>query len=251
MSKKESTRPALREIVATRPLFHANEDGTSGQKDVKVYLNKETMQFEIDAPTYMVVGGATGRIIEEPLAHEGFSNVLSIYEDLADRYSKWRLAQNLTPMLWIGMFTAPGGFAAEQFGVDAMVGLGVREVISVKDGENSYMVDPKTFKVMGMVGGAAKPVLLPDSPEVRMKAAHLIASIKTASALLEGLRNADDEDREAYLAAINTDWREPMKVEVNETLQHPVAASSGADSTFEQAMSSAGSSIKPTDDEEL
>lgn len=247
MAKKESTRPASREIIATRPLFHANEDGTSGQKDVTIYLNKGTMMFEIDAPTYMVVGGATGRIIEEPLAHEGFSNVLSIYEDLADRYSKWRLAQNRAPMLWIGMFTAPGGFAAEQFGVDSMVGLGIREVISVKDGANSYMVDPKTFKIMGLVGGAAKPILLPDTPEVRMKVAHLTASIKSASAILEGLRNADDEDREAYLAAINTDWREPMKVEVVEPPQPPAA--NGADSTFEQAMSPAGSSSTEDDGE--
>lgn len=249
MTKKESTRPALREIVATRPLFHANEDGTSGQKDVAVYLNKETMAFEIDAPSYMVVGGTTGRVIEEPLAHEGFSNVLSIYEDLADRYSKWRLAQNRTPMLWIGMFTAPGDFAAEQFGVDAMVGLGIREVISVKDGGNSFMVDPKTFKVMNLVGGATKPLILPDTPEVRMKAAHLIASIKTAGAVLEGLCNA--EDPEAYLAAINTDWREPTKVETVAETPQPPAADSGADPTFEQAMSSAGSSTKPTDDDEL
>ena len=246
MTKKESTRPA-REIVAMRPLFHANEDGTSGQKDVAVYLNKETMAFEIDAPSYMVVGGTTGRVIEEPLAHEGFSNVLSIYEDLADRYSKWRLAQNRTPMLWIGMFTDLGDFASERFGVDATVGLGIREVISVKDGANSFMVDPKTFKVMGMVGGAAKPILLPDTPEVRMKTAYLIASIKTASAILEGLRNADDEDREAYLAAINTDWREPMEVEVDETPQPPAA--NGADSTFEQAMSPAGSSSTEDDGE--
>lgn len=249
MTKKESTRPALREIVATRPLFHANEDGTSGQKDVTIYLNTETIKFEIDAPAYMVVGGVTGRVIEEPLAHEGFSNVLSIYEDLADRYSKWRLAQNRTPMLWIGMFTAPGGFASENLGVDAMIGLGIREVISIKDGAHEFMVDPKTFKIVSMVGGAAKPILLPDTPEVRMKAAHLIASIKTASALLDGLRNA--EDPEAYLAAINTDWREPTKVEAVAETPQPPAADSGADPTFEQAMSSAGSSTKPTDDDEL
>ena len=60
MSKKESTKQA-RVPIATRPLFHAKEDGTSCQQDVPVYLNKETMAFEIDAPTYMVVGGATGR----------------------------------------------------------------------------------------------------------------------------------------------------------------------------------------------
>lgn len=246
MVKKESTRPALREIIATRPLFHANEDGTSCQKDVSVFLNTEKMVFEIDAPSYMVVGGATGRIIEEPLVDISFSGVLSIYEDLADRYSKWRLAQNRSPMLWIGTFVGVGDFAHESFGVDSMVGLGIREVISVKDGDASFMLDPATLKVVGLSGGN-KPILLRDTPEVRMKAAHLIASIKTAAAVLDGLHDA--EDPEAYLAAINTDWREPAKVESNETPQPP-AATNGTDSTFEQAMSSAGSST-PTDDDEL
>lgn len=241
MTKKESTKPA-REIVATRPLFHANEDGTSCQKDVTVFLNNESMKFEIDAPTYMAVGGAMKGDTSTLLQHDGFANVLYLYEDLADRYSKWRLSQGRMPMLWVGTFTGPGEYAAEQFGVDATVGLGVREVISVKDGDKSFMLDRKTLKFIGPVG--MRVVLLPDAPEVRMKAAHLIASIKTASAILRGLHDA--EDPAAYFAAISTDWREPVTIETPQ----PPAAADGADSTFEQAMSSAGSSA-PTDDDEL
>lgn len=243
MSKKESTKQEARSLIESTSLFHANEDGTSCQKTVDVYLNRETHEFEIDVPDYMVVGGAFEGGASSPLSDKAFIKVTASYEDLSDRYSKWRLAQGRTPMLWLGTFVGPGDYAREQFGVDSMAGMGIREVVVAKDGDNELLIDPKTLKVAGSAG-VLKPILLKDTPEVRAKARVLIDSIEVVADILAGFRKTDDPT--AYLLSIATDWK--SETPISETPQP--TAGSNADSTFEQAMSSA-SSINTEDDDVL
>lgn len=178
--------------VATRTVFHVNEDGTSGKADVAVTLTDDCL-FRIDLPGYMHY--LDGEITRTHVASERLTDAISQYEAVCDEYSRRTLVRNSgKPVLWLGAMLTVPTFAGEAFGIQSLFGLGLQAVVQLPDGK---MVD-STGEIVGM--SAIPPILLPDTTEVRLKVARLIKSIDTAAEIIGGIRTAADPV--AYLLSI-------------------------------------------------
>jgi len=160
-------------------MFHVLEDGNTVSANVAVCL-LPSHNFSIELPRYLRTGDST-HIIKPSLAE-----VVAEYEAICDRYSRATLAKNSGKrMLWLGAMTQPSDFTSEVFGVQAILALGLQDVIVMPDGS---VVDDD-----GVIKGVPGPkIVLPDSPAVREKVGRLIRSIQTASSLIEAISTAAD-----------------------------------------------------------
>lgn len=179
--------------VATRTVFHVNEDGTSGSTSVDVMLASDASLFYIDLPKYLHHKDGENTIMR--VVGEKLADAIYQYEAVCEEYSRRTLVRNSgKPVLWLGtMLTAPT-FTSEAFGIQSLFGLGLQSVVQLPDGK---MVD-SAGEIVGM--SAIPPILLPDTTEVRMKVSRLIKSIDTAAEIIGGIRTAADPV--AYLMAI-------------------------------------------------
>ena len=179
--------------VATRTVFHVNEDGTSGKADVAVTLTDDCL-FRIDLPGYMHY--LDGEITRTHVAAEKLIDAIVQYEEVCDEYSRRTLVRNSgKPVLWLGAMLTVPTFAGEAFGIQSLLGLGLQAVVQLPDGK---LAD--TDGVIVGMSGIPAPILLPDTPEVREKIGRLIKSIDTAAEIIGAIRTAADPV--AYLLSI-------------------------------------------------
>lgn len=156
---------------------------------------------------------------KNPGNFESADAAASYYGELADRYSRWKLSLNGEKCLMLGVMLGPGNFTSDVFCVDSLIGLGLREVTRLSDGSINLRDGTPVPLVKDI-----KPILLPDTPEVRAKVNALVASIHDAGTLIAGLRLPGTLDGAAeYLLSISDNWTRPEPVQVELPLETPAA----------------------------
>jgi hypothetical protein len=177
-------------FIKKADVFHVDDEGHAGKATVDVSFDPEIGQFVVVAPEHIF----GGELLTASTLHE----VIEKYEAACDTYSRERLRPDLTPMLSIYMMGAKD-VRVKSLGTDASVLLGYMEVFQAGD-QKVYRRDGKT--IGPRMGDNCR--LLPDTEEVRAKLDSLIASIRTADDILQGLNDAPD--RLQYLMSISNDW---------------------------------------------
>ena len=194
-------------------VFHANEDGTTEQKEVSIELT-DSLLFRISRPAYMRDSENDEFVIAASKA-----NVIAMYEYEADQYSKNKLILRSMlsgeKKLFIGVANEPLSRIA------ANIGMTMATVVQYADADGEMHAvalndDGSPDKEIELDGGR----LLPDKPELREKGQTLINSIRNAAAIMTGFLSTSDP--EAYLLAISNDWKAPgesnLAINVNESV---------------------------------
>lgn len=183
-----------RKPLFQRTVFHAYEDGTTGQRVADVFITQDG-QFEIgllDYLRYQDCGTLRTTVCAASLADCELA-----YEKLSEDYSRRILTRDSGKrVLWLGAMTGVSGFPQEVFGLQSLLALGMMSVRQLPDGS---MVDDDGV-IVGLTINGQAPILLPDTPEVREKIGRLIRSIDTAAEIVGGIRTAADPV--AYLLSI-------------------------------------------------
>lgn len=195
-------------VLLFRQAMHANEDGIVSAQEVAFTFDPTWATFTAEQPKHY-----TAIVSENDWCGSGpyfpsLDLAVAKYEELSDRYSKWRLRQRAEPnMLWIGrMSSSPSGFAVQYLGVNATLGIGMQRVGKFTDTESGELVlfNEDGTLALGLVRNAEREkmpiIVVPDTPEIRAKVEAMVESIKTARALLDGI--ADAPDPVAYLLAM-------------------------------------------------
>ncbi len=178
--------------VATRNVFHSNQDGKTVTREAEVFLDSDC-KFFIQLPSYMHY--QDGDVLRTTVNAAALTDCVIDYEKASEDYSRRILTRDSGKrVLWMGAILAAPNFTAEAFGVQSLLALGVQPVRQLPDGS---MVDEDGV-IVGVSG--MERIILPDSPEVREKIARLAKSIDTAAEIIGGIRTAADPV--AYLLSI-------------------------------------------------
>ncbi len=182
-----------RKPLFQRTVFHAYEDGTTGQRVADVFMTDEG-QFEIGLLDYLRY--KDGDVLRTTVTAAALADCIIDYEKISEDYSRRILTRDSGKrVLWMGVMLGVPSFTAEAFGVQSLLALGMQSVRQLPD---NTMVDEDGV-IVGMSGVPA-PILLPDTPEVREKIDRLAKSIDTAAEIIGGIRTAADPV--AYLLSI-------------------------------------------------
>lgn len=182
-----------RKPLFQRTVFHAYEDGTTGQRVADVFITDEG-QFEIGLLDYLHY--LDGAVLRKTVRAATLTDCIIDYEKVSEDYSRRILTRDSGKrVLWMGAMLGAPSFTAEAFGVQSLLALGMQPVWQLPD---NTMVDEDGV-IVGMSGVPA-PILLPDTPEVREKIGRLTRSIDTAAEIIGAIRTAADPV--AYLLSI-------------------------------------------------
>lgn len=205
LSKKQSP------VIVKKSVCHAEIDGTISTKVIDLQIDDDG-RFLLFMPRYVAdtlkLPGPLGLTFETAKA------AIEHYESTAEQYSRIRLAVNTgVDRLWIGaQVLSP--FAKQAFGLNASVGLGMRAgklyedpdrgQVFVETDESGAPIPNGDFVNVGVM----KPVLVENTPEIRMKMLSLIASLSDAQSVVEGIR--ETADPAGYIMAITDKWQRQL-----------------------------------------
>jgi hypothetical protein len=166
--------------------FHVDKDGIASRADVPVTLTVD-LHWKVEVPKYMV---KALRLSGEPLIADRAVVLISMYEEIAERYQGWRLKVDLQPMLAIP-FNCFGG---SEKSTTAALSMSLHPVWASKDGKSLWERLEKSNDVteIGIAFEFFNYLLLPDTPQVREKAQRLIDSLNVAADIINAVYNDGD-----------------------------------------------------------
>lgn len=189
--------------VIKKTIFHVAEDGTAGAQVQKIVFDPEDEQhfFRLELPSYV----AKHFNLESSLLKDvAVGPLVGEYERYCDEYSRWRLSIDAPWMLWLQVESTPVALAMQS------IALGMELVKLMPDGTMCTFEDDGTI---GKTYSTAGKIIIPDSPEHRLKGAQLVDSIRAASHILTGLQETDNPAK--YLMEISETWgQEPAQMEL-------------------------------------
>lgn len=202
-SKKQSP------VIIKKSVCHSAIDGTIGSKVIELQIEENGL-FVVSLPRYV----ADTLKLQAFLACETAKAAVEHYESTAEQYSRVRLAINTgVDRLWIGaQVLSP--FAKQAFGLNASVGLGMRAGKVYEDPSHGQVFVETDEAGNPIPNGDAvnvdvmKPVLVENTPEIRMKMLSLIASLTEAQSVVEGIR--ETADPASYIMAITDKWQRQL-----------------------------------------
>lgn len=194
--------------IIKKSIFHVLEDGTSATEVRKIVFDPEDPDhlFRLELPGYVA---KHFNLESSLLMSPSVGPLVEKYERYCDEYSRWRLSMNAPWLLWLQVESTPVSFAMQS------IGLGMELVKAMPDGTICTFEDDGTIgKTYSTVG----KIIIPDSPEHRLKATQLVDSIRAASQILTGLQNAADPMK--YLMEISETWgQEPPAAQMELPLE--------------------------------
>lgn len=204
-----------KKLTFTHKVFHSDANGITSEQDTTITFIPPK-SFGITIPKHFLSMPGEWRSTDN---FQSAEDAASHYGELSDRYSRWKLSLNGEKCLMLGVMLGVGNFAKDVFNVESLIGLGLREVTRLADGSVN-MRDGTPVALTQNI----KPILLPDTPEVRAKVNSLVASIDGASQLIAGMRLPGTLDGAAeYLLSINDNWTRPDPVQTELALENGAA----------------------------
>jgi len=189
--------------IIKKSVFHVAEDGTASTQVQKILFDPEDPDhlFRLELPSYV----AKHFNLESSLLNSpSVGPLVEKYERYCDEYSRWRLSMNAPWMLWLQVESTPVALAMQS------IALGMELVKLMPDGTMCTFNDDGT---MGQTFSTAGKIIIPDTPEHRLKAAQLVDSIRAASHILTGLQETATPAE--YLMKISETWgQEPAQMEL-------------------------------------
>lgn len=189
--------------IIKKSVFHVAEDGTAQTAVQKIVFDPEDPEhlFRLELPSYVAKHfNLKSSLLNSP----SVGPLVEKYERYCDEYSRWRLSMNAPWLLWLQVESTPVAFAMQS------IGLGMELVKAMPDGTMCTFEDDGTI---GKTYSTAGKILIPDTPEHRLKAAQLVDSIRAAAKILTGLQETATPAE--YLMEISETWgQEPAQMEL-------------------------------------